>query len=303
MIAIKKILCPVDFYPASTRAVDYAVALSRNYDATLFLLHVVTPTVPAAYEAPIGLNKLIDAMNARATSEMKEVLRRVKAKHASVESILRTGDVDLEIQTFLKEQKPDLVVMGTHGRHGLEKWFMGSHTERLLRRVNVPLLTIGRSKAKPAPPAIRRILVTTDFSEGTTDATRYAFSIARECRAKVTVLHVLNDISADLSGRYRDPLIKSIREKLERLVPDDARDDCDVRTLVVTGSPVRRILNIVKRDKIDLLVMNIHGKGILDRALLGSTADRIVRGAPAPVLLIPPMRGIKRQRRALRKAA
>src|ERR1044071_2369724 len=111
MISIKTILCPVDFFPASVRAVDYAVALADDFDAELILLHVVTPSVPAAYEAPIRLDPIIKAMTTGAKAEMKELTRRVETKGVEVESVLRTGDVDLEIRTFLDEKKPDLIVM------------------------------------------------------------------------------------------------------------------------------------------------------------------------------------------------
>jgi nucleotide-binding universal stress UspA family protein len=151
------------------------------------------------------------------------------------------------------------------------------------------LLTIGETKAKVAPQQIRRILVTTDFSQGTADAVAYAFSIARETKAKVSVLHVLNDVSADISGLRRDPLIRSIHGELESLIPPGARDWCDVDTRVDSGLPFFVIPEILKKEKIDLLVMNIHGKSMLERAMIGSTAEHVVRTAGSPVLLIPPL--------------
>ena len=75
----------------------------------------------------------------------------------------------------------------------------------------------------PAGIRVRHILVTIDFSEGTTDSIAYAFAIAQQYHAKVTLLHVLNDIDADISGRYRDQLIRTIRRDLEELLPGDAR--------------------------------------------------------------------------------
>ena len=299
MVRINKILCPVDFFPASKRAADYAIALAKAYEAKLILLHVISPVLPASYEIPIDAAEILDSMTDAANGELKKLATRAEAKKVYTEVIVRTGDIDLEIRSLAKDRNVGLIVMGTHGRRGFEKWFLGSVTERLLRRTNVPLLTIGNAaNSTKAPPAIRRILVTTDFSEGTADAIRYAFSIGQEYQAKVTLIHVLNDISADISGRYRNTLIKSIRNELEELVPEEARDWCDVSTRVETGLPWTRILDTVKRDKIDLLVMNVHGKSMLDRALLGSTAERVVRGSPAPVLLIPPAAVGKRKRKA-----
>src|SRR5262249_37045701 len=73
-------------------------------------------------------------------------------------------------------------------------------------------------------------------------------------------------------------------------VPVEAANWCNVYTRVRTGVPYRVILSMLEDEKIDLLVMNIHGKGMLDRALLGSTAERVVRVAPCPVMLMPPLK-------------
>jgi nucleotide-binding universal stress UspA family protein len=301
MIRIEKILCPVDFFPTSGRAADYAMDLAKNYDAQLTLLHVVSPVIGAAYEVPLNVEKLIQDMTESANAELKRITNRAATKGVAANAIVRTGDVDFEIQTYVARNKPGIVVMGTHGRKPLGRWFMGSHTESLLRQLPIPILILGPGKKKTAPPTIRRILVTTDFSAGTPDALAYAFSIAQECQAKVTLLHVLNDVSVDLATRYRDPLLRSIRTELEKLVPEEAGNWCEISTRVETGMPVPGILNTLKRERVDLLVMNIHGKGMLDRALLGSTAERVIRGAGVPVLLIPPMTTRKISKRPNRK--
>jgi nucleotide-binding universal stress UspA family protein len=304
MIRIRKILCPIDFFPASKGAADYAVALAKNYGARLIFLHVVEPFASVTgYEVPINLEELTESMVDSATEEMLKIAKRAETKGIRVEPVIRTGNVDLEIAAAIKDRKADLVVMGTHGRRGFERWFAGSVTERLLRRTRVPLLTMGNTKEKAGPAAIRRILVTTDFSAGTSDAFAYAFSVAKECHAEVTVLHVLDDISADIAGRYREGLIESIREKLEKLVPAGARNGCKVTVRVETGRPGKRILGILEAGKYDLLVLNIHGKGMFDRVTIGSTAERIVRSVPIPVLFIPPKAEAKRLKKQVRKAA
>jgi len=90
--------------------------------------------------------------------------------------------------------------------------------------------------------------------------------------------------------------MEGVRKQLDDLVPAEAKDWCDIKTRVETGAPYRIILRILEDEKIDLLVMNIHGKGMLDRALLGSTAERVVRVAPCPVMAIPPMKRKNRRR-------
>lgn len=299
MISIKKILCPVDFFPASDAAVSYAAGLASNYDAKLHLLHVTTPVVPVSFEYAIDTTEITKSMEQSSAEEMKKLAARAKEAGVAVTTEVRSGDVYDEITEAIEEMKPELVVMGTHGRRGVERWFMGSTTEKLLRRSPVPLVTISATGEQPgSSPMFRRILVTTDFSDGTTDALSYAFSVAQENESRITLLHVVHDVAADLSGKYRDSLVQGVRKQLEDLVPSETRNWCDVVTRVETGVPYRIILRTLEDEKIDLLVMNIHGKGMLDRALLGSNAERVVRAASCPVMLIPPMkRKLKRKAR------
>ena len=95
-----------------------------------------------------------------------------------------------------------------------------------------------------------------------------------------------------------------IEEQLQRLVPEDALNWCDLETRVEEGLPFKVIPNIVQTGAFDLLVMNIHGKNLLDRALIGSTAERTLRAAAeiCPVLLIPPGKTAQKTRKTLRKA-
>jgi nucleotide-binding universal stress UspA family protein len=284
--------------------VDYAIALAENYEAKLILLHMVMPVVPSSFDLPLNTGEVTSALVDAAKTQLAEIAKRAKAKNIPVASIVRVGDVDMEVLDLSKDGGVDLIVMGSHGRRGFEKWFLGSHTERLLRRVPVPMIVIGGEAVnKSAPPSVRNIMVLTDFSDGTADAIRYAFSIGQECQAKLTLMHVVNDVEVDISAKQRDPLIKGIRVKLESLIPKESRAWCDVTTRVEMGVPYTTILNALKKDKFDLVVMNVHGKSILDRALLGSTAERVVRGAGVPVLLIPPLSGVKRKKRTVVRVA
>jgi len=297
MITIKNILCPVDFFPASDAAVSYAAGLAANYDTTIHLLHVITPIPVSVYEYAIDTTAIVKSVEESSMDEMKKLAGRVKSMGVTAETELVVGDVYDELKRLIDVLKPDLIVMGTHGRRGVERWFMGSTTEKLLRHTPVPLVTINATGERAFNmPRFRRILVTTDFSDGTPDALAYAFSVAQENESQVTLLHVLQDVSADLSGKYRDSLIKGLRRQLDDMVPAEARNWCDIVTRVETGVPYRIILRTIEDERPDLLVMNIHGKGMLDRALLGSTAERVVRAASCPVMMIPPMKKKLRRR-------
>ena len=299
MVQFKTILCPVDFFKASSRAFDYALKLAQNYGAKVHLLHVVAPAIAAPYGAPFTVEDLTSDIEREAKRLLQKFKDRGAKARVNVTTEVRLGDVDLGILHSVKDRKADLVVMGTHGRRGFERLLLGSVTERMIRHCPVPLLTLGGERKASPSPKIRRILVTTDFSAGSVEAVTYALSIGQQYKAKVTLLHVLHEVAAaDL--KYRDPLVRGIEVQLQKLIPERAVNSIDVETRIEDGVPAEVISNRIKSRAFDLLVMNIHGKSLLDRALIGSTAERTLRESAGicPVLLIPPLKVPKGKRRS-----
>ncbi len=288
MIKIKKILCPVDFFAGSDNAVKYAALLAANYEARVKLLHVIEP-IWAEYDYPINTGDLQLSMKSVSDKELRKMAAKLEIIGLTVEREVRTGEIAGEIKQVIDRDKPELVVMGSHGRRAFERWLLGSVAERLIRQCPVPLLVVpANQKKKTTALRLRRILVTTDFSEGSPEAINYAFSIAQENQSKITLLHVVPYRTVELGGQFNESIMVGAKKELERLVPADAREWCDVQTRLETGEASRQIEQILEKERIDLLVMNIHGKGFLNRALLGSTAERVVRSAACPMLLIPP---------------
>jgi nucleotide-binding universal stress UspA family protein len=297
MITIKRILCPVDFFPASDRAVKYAAGLAANYGARVHLLHALAPIVSTPYEYPIATAEIMRAAEKASADELKKLAAKVEAKGVKVETQIRPGAVPDVIKKSISVLKPDLIAMGTHSRGTFERLFMGSVSEWLIRHSPVPVLTMS-AKERLTTPAFRKIFVTTDFSDGTADALDYAFSIAQENDSQVTFLHVVSNLVVDIPTRYRDSLLSGVQKQLEDLVPAEVRNWCNVTTRVEFGNPYRLILRVLDKEKPDLLVMNIHGKSMMDRAMIGSTAERVVRAAKCPVLLIPPFKKAKTANKA-----
>ena len=289
MLAIKRILCPIDFFPASIAAVSYAARLAAQYGASVDVLHVISPGFQTPPEYAVDIAELIKTLRQTSDREMKKIEVRIRRAGAVAKSRLRLGNVCDAIEQEIDNIRPDLMVLGTHGRRGVKRWLLGSTTEKLLRRTKVPLLTVS-GPGERRLIRMQRILVTTDFSEGTSDALAYALSLAEKNKSQITLLHVVEDVAVDLSGIYRGALLKGVQSQLEDLVPAAARKVNDIVTKVDIGRANRVIPWTLESKKIDLVVMNTHGKGMIDRALVGSTAERVVRAAVCPVLLIPPIR-------------
>jgi nucleotide-binding universal stress UspA family protein len=299
MLRFRKILCPVDFFPASLRAFDYALKLAANYGARVHALHVIAPIVSSSYTMEFYTDDLRKSLERESKKLLSQLKKKAKRAGIKAQTELLFGNIDSEIERSLGAHKADLLVMGSHGRRGFERWILGSVAERLIRRSAVPVVVVGaRVDRRSVPSRIGRLIVTTDFSSGSVNALGYAFSIAQECQARVTLLHVVGNLAPEAAPELTPAAVKSARARLEELIPAGVRDWCDVRTRVEVGEPDKTIIKLVESEKPGLLVMNIHGKGLIERALVGRTAERVVRSVlgTCPVMLIPP-RGRPSRRR------
>ncbi len=141
---------------------------------------------------------------------------------------------------------------------------------------------------------IKRILFPTDFSEGSDNALPYAADMAKHYGAKLYILHIMHDI-AKATGWYvphvsMDEIYKDMdanaRKEIDRCGVEELRGFKDVERIVVKGIPYDEIIKFAKENKIDLIVIGTHGRRGLDRVIFGSTAERVVRDAPCPVLSV-----------------
>ena len=141
---------------------------------------------------------------------------------------------------------------------------------------------------------IKKILFPTDFSEGSLNAFPYAVDLARTYGARLYMFHAIYDV-VTASGWYVphisfDEMYKDVessaRKELERFGLEEKRKLKDVEHIIVKGVPYEEILKFAKENSIDLIVIGTHGRKGLDRALFGSTAERVVRNSTCPVLTV-----------------
>ena len=138
----------------------------------------------------------------------------------------------------------------------------------------------------------KRLLCPVDFSESSLAALDFAFSLAQEGDAELTILHVFDAGDEPLTDRpinvpeYRRQLEHDLTPDLEALVPDSVRRWCQPSTRTARGKAYREILGIATEDSCDLIVMGVHGRNALDLMLFGSTTNQVVRRATCPVLTL-----------------
>lgn len=292
MLRIEKILCPVDFSEYSLKAYDYAQSLAQHYGARLLLQHVVQPLTAAYpyYAFPDAINEIFWNLESCADEKLNEMMSAHRLDGFETQRFVHKGTVPDCVLAFAEKQEADLIVMGTHGRHGFDHLTMGSVAEKVLRKAHCPVLVVRKPAhdfVNPAnasePVQLKKILYCTDFSEYSSRALTYALSLAMEYNAELMLLHVLEDVPP------ADDLQKAASEitrKLEDLVPPEAGDWCKVRAAVRIGKPYQQILQIALENETDLVVMGVHGRNAVDLALFGSTTHRVIQLGTCPVLAV-----------------
>ena len=148
MLNIRTILVPVDFEEASDRAVQAAAELAKTFGAKVVLMHAYElPFYPYPGASPVGTTDLPRAIRDAATAGLDVIAARIKDKVAVVETLLRAGPPADEILAVAKDKRVDLIVMGTHGRTGIAHALLGSIAEKVLRRAELPVLTVHAPRA------------------------------------------------------------------------------------------------------------------------------------------------------------
>jgi len=143
---------------------------------------------------------------------------------------------------------------------------------------------------------LKTILFPTDFSETSQEAARYAISFAREFKAKVFVLHVVNEKIFTESSMPRVVSVEEMeremteeaRKRLKTLVPAEEAEGLDWETVIRQGEPFLEIIRFAKDQDVDIIVIGTHGRSGFEHIIFGSTAEKVVRKAPCPVLSVRP---------------
>ena len=288
MLKIERILCPVDFSEFSTRAYEYAHSFARQYRAKLFVQHVAEPFL-SIHHTQISQD-LIDQVYSQEVAEVKQKVRELAAPGAEVEPeiVLERGPVADSILQFAECRDIDLIAMGTHGRRGLDRVVLGSVAERVLRKARCPVLAVhgpaeGSATAGDKTVQLRKILFCTDFSDNSPRALEYAFLLACQYKAEISLLHVIERSSG---GKDVDAEKQQVLQHLQTVVPENVRKCATVVPAVRAGKAYEQILEHAAETQADLIVMGVRGRNAVDLALFGSTTHRVIQLGSRPVLVV-----------------
>jgi nucleotide-binding universal stress UspA family protein len=291
MAEINRILIPVDFSDVSQTALNYGISIATVFNADLVVASVIEDD-PAFVPGSEGSTPERRQAYAQAETGLAALVPDRIPGTSNCDCLVKAGDIEDELLAAVTDRRVDLVIMGTHGRRAFKRWFLGSVTERFLRRVSVPVITLSHleSDIEAAPFAKDRLLYATDLSYGSEHGLNLAYAFANRFRAGLTVLHVIPPWSGILSGQSERDHARSrerLMKRLENSIPEPHRTDTKVRWGLREGKPYETILKVADEEDVGLIVVNLHGEHRTQQPLIGSTAERVIRGAHRPVLSVP----------------
>jgi nucleotide-binding universal stress UspA family protein len=310
----RSILVPLDGSPLSEYALPAACYIARRSGAALRLVHVHMRATPDPIYVQ-GLSVIDESMQSRDTDHERAYLERIRdriiAQHdlrvtiATCDPVSDVGG-DVTIADALAADAAandiDLIVMTTHGRGGLARFWLGSVADSLVHVSSVPVLSLRPGEPVPPiehPPVFRHILIPLDGSALAEQILEPALALGDLTQATYTLLHVLElfvlpGYAPLAQAVHLDAhMTQAVRAERQRYLDDVAErlrasgHQVHTRTLLGT-QPAVVLLDAAQEQGADLIALATHGRSGLPRLLIGSVADKVLQAAPAPLLLVRP---------------
>jgi nucleotide-binding universal stress UspA family protein len=264
-----KILVPTDMGPASEAALRYAHYFHKRFESEVLILHAHHFELPPYFSS----SQIADLKRKlkQTTTAAREYVRQQS------ESILGfSPDVQIvespptnAILEASRGENIDMILMGMHGHHGIERIWMGSVTEQVIRRGNVPVLAV---RSVPLEMPIRRILCPVNPSAAGKQALQYAAEVSKTLRAHLIVLHVVEQGAEPLPCP---------------LVDDPMKADCQLEEISLKGNAAKTIAEASKDLNPDLIIMGAERKSAVLGEFFSSTTSSVMQIAQSPLLIVP----------------
>jgi nucleotide-binding universal stress UspA family protein len=316
----RTILTLLDGSPFGEHALPLALSIARRAGAGLKLLHVVPSPASLYSESPLFLENsdltgyVRERQHAAGWAYLDGVIRRLPAPPAGLTRLVAEGDVRDVIRAQAEAMNADLVVLTTHGRGPLGRFWLGAVADELVRTLSMPVLLARPQEAAAdfgREPVLKRILLPLDGSPFAEQVIEPAVALGALTGAEFLLLRVvrpavLTEYAPEGAGlgqlswglEQLDAVQKHLYAEAEKYLEETAARlrarSLAVRTRVaVEEQPAVAILDEAQKDDADLIALATHGRRGLSRLFLGSVADKVVRGGRLPVLLVRPKEALK----------
>lgn len=302
------VLTPIDGSARALRAVPWAARLAGK-EGSVVLLRVVPPQ-PAYAEALLtlagsgeqGVDRIRREWEQIANADLDEAAATIADSGAAVQRDIEEGEPEERIIAAADSHGAEMIVMASHGRGAIGRAIFGSVADRVTRTATIPVLVLRTPEDEaPEDPPVRRIVVPLDGSELAEEALPVALRVAKTLGVPIHVVRAVDPVAtmpvprgafgvspivtAEVADQIWNESEAEAKDTVRDAIARLRNDGAEVDGATLSGSPFFAISDAAAPD--DLLVLTSHGRGGVRRWLLGSVAEKLVREAPAPVLLVP----------------
>ena len=288
----KRILVPLDGSPAGEEILPYALVLAGGLSADVQLMRVFSLAPMAGHYAVAGMDweKVEGAMRGETDAYLEEVRGGLNTETTTVTAITAEGLTANSIITEASSQSDTLVAMTTHARGGVVRGIIGSVTDDVLRNGDSPMLVLrSRDDEEDRPvPALDTVVVALDGSPLAEEVLPHAVAVAKALDLKIDLLTVLPGNDPAFGDGSQPSAVRDKSLAYLHSTQDWMRGQgiSRVGQVVLHGPPAAAIIDLVDNLPGAIVAMTTHGWSGAERWLLGSVAERVVRHAQRPVLLV-----------------
>jgi len=300
---IHSILCTIDLSDYSKIVVASGIAFARHFGSRLTIAHsVFSPNDPIYGTAEFERGGEMDRQMTQARKTIADMMRECPIEW---DCLILSGEPVEQVARAASRLEADLVVAASHGISGFKRLFIGTVVERMARNIMCPLLVLRMPSAddesnRHIPPVSGPILVASDLKESSATAVQLAVFLARSLGTDLGLAHVMespvNERLVDITqGHYsevQDVLVEKIKGKLLDEVPAGLDQEIKVSTHIEQGIPAEQIPGLARRSNAETIVLGARFHHSLEKLLVGSTTEAMLRHAPCAVLVVPESMGV-----------
>jgi nucleotide-binding universal stress UspA family protein len=282
-----QILFPTDGSEPADSVLDYAIQIASEHEATIHLLNVADTSRDSLVRIR---GEVVDALKEEGQQIVEEAANRATERGITVVPEVIRGDPSSSIVEYSDQSGVDLIVMPTHGRRGLERFLLGSVTERVINTAEVPVVAVTPDGERPPTYPCQELLVPTDGSRGAELALDEGITVAKATGATLHLLHVVE--TGSLGPDARSVLKEGELTERANEIVTTATETAEAASLetvtseIAFGVPSKEIRNYIEANAIDLALLGTHGETDFSRYMMGGVSAKIVRTSSVPVMWV-----------------
>jgi nucleotide-binding universal stress UspA family protein len=276
----KHILCPVDFDPLATRVLRWASEFAKTYQSHVRVLHAFWIELPRYFTASQEeeFARQAETRKTAVTQRLESMVAGTFAAGIPHEICVADAPAAQAISRDAAARPPDFVILGSHGRSGVERMRLGSVAETVLYESSVPVLIVKAGKEETAAVRVRRVLVPVNFTALDRRSMEAGAGIATAFGARLLALHAQEQGGETLEQAH---------ERLCQWIPKAARSGCEIKEAVRQGNAAEEILRHAQEEDADLIVLGAEHRPLLEITTWGTSTERVIRHSAKPVLVLP----------------